>query len=413
MKNLMVLTLLLTIIFLGAVGAEAANHYVRAGASGSANGNDWTNAYITLPSTLTRGDTYYIADGTYAGRTFNTATNGTTLITIKKATVADHGTSTGWDNTFGDGQAVFGQFTFSSPYWLIDGQVGGGPGSWKTGFGFKISWSSPTPLINLPTATPSNVTIRHIELQGTSNSSGGGANAQDAVALWGADAFTISFFYTHAIGRCPFFISPGNGFLAEYGYVADYIATSAQHSEVASIWSFGRAFPTATTTFRYNIFGYIQGTGGLMWDNSSNHNARLDVYGNVFWKDPTLAGYVNQQNGILGGWTGNGGEDSYNYHVYNNSFVNIPGSAVLETFPQRAANNKARNNLFYNVNNGALVSQAHSLWVSQERQQIREGTGREIRRRRFRRAAARSTTAPGYRWRSESRRRRSSPTHGT
>jgi hypothetical protein len=85
MKNLMVLTLLLTIIFLGAVGAEAANHYVRAGASGSANGNDWTNAYTTLPSTLTRGDTYYIADGTYAGRTFNTATNGTTLITMARA----------------------------------------------------------------------------------------------------------------------------------------------------------------------------------------------------------------------------------------------------------------------------------------------------------------------------------------
>lgn len=349
MKNTSFLTLFLTMLFLGAVSAEAADRYVRAGALGSANGTDWANAYTTLPSTLTRGDTYYIADGTYAGRTFSTPASGTTLITIKKATAADHGTTTGWDNTFGDGQAVFGQFIFSSPYWLIDGQTGGGPGSWKTGFGFKISWSSPTPLINLPTRTPSNVTIRHIELQGTSNSSGGGGTAQDAVALWGADAFTISYFYTHAIGRAPFFISPGNGFLAEYGYVADYVATGTQHSEVASIWSFGGAFPTATTTFRYSIFGYIQGTGALMWDNSSNNNARLDVYGNVFWKDPTLAGYVNVQNGVLGGWT-SGGADCFNYHVYNNTFVNIPGSSVLESFSLQSGNNDARNNLFYTVN---------------------------------------------------------------
>ncbi|OAI45941.1 hypothetical protein AYO43_07270 [Nitrospira sp. SCGC AG-212-E16] len=350
MKKLWFLTLLLTIPFLGALSAEAANHFVRAGASGSANGSDWANAYTTLPSTLTRGDTYYVADGAYGSVTFNSAASSTTLITIKKATVADHGTSTGWDDTFGDGQAVFGQFTFSSPYWLIDGQVGGGPGNWKTGFGFKISWSSPTPLINLPTQTPSNVTIRHIELQGTSNSSGGGGNAQDGVALWGADAFTISYFYTHAIGRCPFFISPGNGFLAEYGYVADYVSTPAAHSETASIWSFGQAFPAATTTFRYNIFGYVQGTGGLMWDNSSNHNARLDVYGNVFWNDPTLSGYNNGANGVIGGWTGSNGEDFFNVHVYNNTFVNVPGSQVLSTFPIRNGNNEARNNLFYTVN---------------------------------------------------------------
>lgn len=347
MKHLAFLTLLLTLLFLGTVSAEAANHYVRTGASGNANGNDWINAYTTLPATLIRGDTYYIADGNYSAYAFNDAPSGVSVITIKKAIPSDHGTNTGWDDTFGNGQAVFGQFTFSTPYWLIDGQVGGGPGSWKTGFGFKISWSSATPLINLPTNAPSNVTVQHIELEGTSNSSGGGSIAQDAVALRSANAFTISYFYMHAIGRCPFFISPGNGFVAEYGYIADYVSTSAAHSEVASIWAFSSAFPTATTTFRYNIFGFLKGTGGLIWDNSSNHNARLDVYGNVFWKDPTLSGYDNCCNGVIGGWSGGGGEDFFNVHVYNNSFVNISGADVLGTFPQRSGNNEARNNLFY------------------------------------------------------------------
>ena len=36
MKHLAFLTLLLTILFLGTVSAEAANRYIRAGASGSA-----------------------------------------------------------------------------------------------------------------------------------------------------------------------------------------------------------------------------------------------------------------------------------------------------------------------------------------------------------------------------------------
>ena len=350
MKSIVFVTLLLAALFFHSISAEAANQYVRAGAAGLNNGTDWTNAYASLPATLVRGDTYYIADGSYGSRTFNTAASGMMLITIKKATVTDHGTSAGWNDTFGDGQAVFGKLTFSSPYWLIDGQTGGGPGSWKSGFGFKISWSNATPLIDLPTSAPDQVTVRHIELEGTSNSSGGGSIAQDAIAIFGADDFKISYFYTHAIGRCPFFISPGNGFLAEYGYIADYVSTSAAHSEVASIWAFAGSFPTATTTFRYNIFGYVQGTGGLMWDNSSNNNARLDVYGNIFWADPALAGNDNCCNGVIGGWTGNGGESFFNVHVYNNTFANISGSGeVLSTFPTRSGNNEARNNLFYTI----------------------------------------------------------------
>ena len=55
--------LLLVLLFCTPV--QAANHYVRAGATGSADGTDWTNAFTDLPATLTRGDTYFVADGTY------------------------------------------------------------------------------------------------------------------------------------------------------------------------------------------------------------------------------------------------------------------------------------------------------------------------------------------------------------
>jgi len=59
------LFLLLTVPCFGA------NHYIRDGAGGSNDGTNWTHAWTTLPSPLTRGDTYYIADGNYANYTCN------------------------------------------------------------------------------------------------------------------------------------------------------------------------------------------------------------------------------------------------------------------------------------------------------------------------------------------------------
>src|SRR6059036_1896844 len=98
--------LLVLFSFVVAMPAQAANHYVRSGATGTGTGADWTNAFTALPATLVRGDTYYIAAGTYSGYTFNTPVSGTTLITVKAATIADHGTSVGWSDAFA-GQALF------------------------------------------------------------------------------------------------------------------------------------------------------------------------------------------------------------------------------------------------------------------------------------------------------------------
>src|SRR5687768_13295730 len=86
--------------------------YIRAGAVGARDGSDWSDAYPALPATLIRGAIYYVADGTYGGYTFDDATSGTALITIRKATVDDHGTATGWQDSYGDGQAIFGGLKF-------------------------------------------------------------------------------------------------------------------------------------------------------------------------------------------------------------------------------------------------------------------------------------------------------------
>lgn len=364
MKNLVFLTLLLTMFFLGAVGADAANHYVRAGASGSANGNDWTNAYTTLPATLTRGDTYYIADGTYTGRTFNTAANGTTLITIKKATVADHGTSTGWDNTFGDGQAVFtSTLQFLTSYWVVDGQVGGGPGSWTSGHGFKITPTGTTrgifigdPSFN---ARAGNITVSHFEVLGNNDSSGGGSIAQDGVTLHnGTGPNTIRYFYIHEMGRCPFLINGADDFLVEYGVTGQYRATGSQHSEVMSTGGL-----RGKLTIRYNLITHVdnQSTGGLMLDTASGGS--VDIYGNVFYRLPGDS-WAGSNNGGIGGWTGGGGEKYLNISIYNNTFINInnPGNGtfgnqdVFGSSMNIVGNNVSRNNLFYMVSSAGKAS---------------------------------------------------------
>jgi hypothetical protein len=88
--------------------AFGACHVVTPTGSGSNTGADWNNALPSLPSTLTRGDIYYLADGTYPAYTFTTATSGTLTLEIRKAQTYDHCTATGWSpSTMGSSQAVF------------------------------------------------------------------------------------------------------------------------------------------------------------------------------------------------------------------------------------------------------------------------------------------------------------------
>src|ERR1700761_75424 len=168
-----------------ALPARAANHYIRAGASGSGSGADWTNACASFSgscsvSSMVRGDTYYVAGGSYAGPNFNKSDSGTTLITVKTATVADHGTATGWSDNFATLVTFTGGIIFSSDYWLLDGQTGGGPTNWTGGFGLAITQTAANPVVDVEA---SFVTVRHVSATGNSNSSGGGSIAQDAFAI--------------------------------------------------------------------------------------------------------------------------------------------------------------------------------------------------------------------------------------
>lgn len=324
----------------------AANHYIRPGASGNNSGSDWTNACTGFTgscavSAMVRGDAYYFSGGSYASVNFNKAASGATIITLKKATISDHGTDAGWSNTY-DTQAQFDtQINFGTSYWIFDCQQGGGPNSLTSGFGCKVSSTAVTPLLR--TDQVSNITIRHIEAAGNNNSNGGGSIAQDGLASFGGTFVTLSYFYIHDTGRCPFFLSVQD-FVAEYGYVGTFVSTADAHAEVASIWNF--AIPANRVTFRYNVFTHSDGTGGLMFDNSDNPTGGgMQVYGNVIYHPPDDV--WSGGNGFIGSWTVSGFNDVL---VYNNTFIGVtdmPTLGELATNPQR---NVAYNNLFYNCN---------------------------------------------------------------
>jgi hypothetical protein len=94
------LIVIIFVIILSPTITWAASHCIRSGASGSTCADWGTNACNALPATLTRRNTYYIAKGSYAGRAFNTAASGISVITIQGATAADHGTDAGWSSSY-------------------------------------------------------------------------------------------------------------------------------------------------------------------------------------------------------------------------------------------------------------------------------------------------------------------------
>lgn len=329
--------------------------YVTPPGAGAKSGADWANACAGFTgsctvASLARGTTYFVAGGTYQGSNFNTQPSGSLAITIRKAVPSDHGTDTGWNAAFGTSQAVFSSMVeFNSSFWMFDGQTGGGPGAWSTGFGFAITSvadGASVVRIGYVNHTASDITIRHVDMAGKgASSTSGGGTSNDGVAIYGPSKITVAYAYLHGIGRCPIFASTKDTVFEDL-YVERYYGSSAVHSEVASLWAFGGS-PTGDITFRNSLVTHIASTGGLMFDNVSNPASHLYVYGNVFFKPPSAT--WDKANGLIGGWTGANGEEMHNVWVFHNTFVNVDQQS-LSSLPQVATGGRAQNNLWVTSN---------------------------------------------------------------
>ncbi len=356
----------ITVFGFVAIPVRGANYYVRAGATGSGNGSDWNNAYPVLPANPLRGSTYYVATGVYPGYTFNTAESGTNVVTVKKATVLDNGSNVGWNDSYGLGTALFTNYwRITRGYFVLDGQVGGGPGSWTNGYGFKIQSLSTTtfnPGIRI-SDDRKNVTLRHFEIQGNGGDGAGGNNgpANDALEIGQrTDQTTVSYAYLHDMGRCLIF-GHGDNMFFEFVYGGKFESTDAEHAEIASLWA---ALPPTVmctnVTFANCVWSHMEGTGGLIMFADG-----VNIYGNVFYRPAGVT--FPAAHGGISTWINDGGVMA-RVRVYNNSFINLGSSlpAFSFGFSQNPSDIRVMNNIFYNcqVDFGGVTLHDYNLFIN-------------------------------------------------
>ena len=328
--------------------ANAANRYVRADATGANNGSDWTNAYTRLPATLTRGDTYYLADGNYGSVVFNTPNSGSTPITIKKAVEADRGTATDWVASFGDGQAVFTNWQIHTDYYVFDGQRRNA--TWRQGdtseYGIKVAGTGPVRLDNGAGVGGDNLSFRYIDIQGGGRDTGRGDDV--IYGLTGNSNLTFQYCALRDSDRT-IFLTRNNwtNLVVDQSYIARNTSTPAIHGEMMSVYS------STNMTFSNNVIEDIEGTA--VWAGIGNGGSTgWKIYGNVISHTAAYAADTGRKAGHNYGLSGvifvaqdaSNNNRGDNILFYNNTMVNLKGtwSGVII---QAGTGNEVRNNLWY------------------------------------------------------------------
>lgn len=365
MKTRLILYLVASWCALHLCAVFGATWHVRPGAGGSNNGTDWNNAFTSVPAALTRGDTYYIADGTYSSYIeFDDAVSGTTLITIKKATVADHGTSTGWLDSYGDGVANFDTWIFETGYYLMDG--GGRISRRESGQGFKLTHvaSDSLGMIGTGGQFASNLTFYDVEV--TCNASAG-PPYQTAVYLVNGGS-SIYF------GYCSFHDIPGDmwqirqiaGLTVEHSYFARNWQDATRHGDVIESDQ-----TSSNHIFRFNYIDACVGTY-IFGHHTTGNVTGMEIYGNVFRATTTGNGIIATLNPGAGGTINN-------LRVYNNTFVNTTFNSGIHLY-NGSSGSGATNNLYYNCESLSFSSVSHDYnWFrlsgTQSEANIQNGSG--------------------------------------
>jgi len=296
--------LLALAVMLAATNAFAANHYIRAAATGAHNGTDWTNAWTSFSQvSWTRGDIYYIAAGSYGSVTLSASASGTQIITINAATPANHGSDTGWQDSF-SGQAVFGGSSITSSYWTLNGQTRGA--DWTSGYLIKFNNTSTGGQgIQLGSGSAvTHITLDYVEVQGSnvhSSSSDEGIHCTPGPC----SSTHITHSWIHNVGCDNLSFNQNTGgtdFLLEYDWISynNFGPTSGNHCQ-------GIQSTMAEMTIRYNVWQNIQSSGVIT--DAAGGNAPItfwDIYGNIFFWDAAWNaqwsgnGLVGEDNGIVG-----------------------------------------------------------------------------------------------------------------
>jgi hypothetical protein len=331
-------------LFLTIYSLNAQDVYIRQGATGT--GVDWNNALGALPATFTRGYTYYVADGSYGSKNFNTAASGTTLISIKKATVKSHGTEVGWNSTYGDGQAIFASpLQFTSSYWLFDGV------DWQ---GFVLTCNGIAG--GCPGCGSMYIPGDYVKIRGVKFDASYSAGFGHSVGLGGRDTiFDYCFFnkstYEDIFGGNPKGLLtirqsvitmpniPNDGAHRDIWnpYTGGGWSLLFENNIVYNVWLFGMLLQDPSTegtlTIRYNVFSTF-GHATFRLGSGNGGTGNVTVYNNVFHNCLDLqidSGKLTERNNIYSrtaGWLdmfgsstvhAGGGNSQYNLYTAGTS----------------------------------------------------------------------------------------------
>lgn len=365
----------------------ATDHYVRAGATGNGSGSDWTNACTGFTgscaaSSLVRGDTYYVAAGSYGYLDITSPDVGTEVITIKAATVADHGTSTGWSNGYA-GQALFqtanNQTLLETDYITIDGQSRAGYGS---GYNIKFRTTGTCNtcaalILGNPGASGGGSASNHdiveyVEMQGSGSTVG-----EDKAAIVAVNGSYNQFLYD-------WFHNAGNDLLDAHtgawtNLTVDhcFLDTNDMGGANTGKHSTGLNVTGDNLTVSNNWFRNIQSSD--MIENAAGGHTDLSnwyIFGNVFYWDSGCSGcgIGDGEIGIL--VNGSSGTNlTGTLMIVNNtiagvaspSYCSTGGGGACNAFPlyidsgvvYNTATIDVENNLFWNTGNLSVIYGAY------------------------------------------------------
>lgn len=349
MKKMLILLIATTWIY-------SADHYVLPAATGSGNGSDWNNAYGGLPSTLTRGDTYWVGGGTYSRYVFDDAEVGTNIITIYKATASNHGTNTGWNNAYGEASwnvsDVQTLFEFRRGYYVIDGQTGTKDDT--SAYGIKLYNSNNTqphlggncmavlwgqPIIN-------NLTFRHIDVKGAGTGIDLAPDSGLTRLIYFADTVNSVRFqncsFRNAGKQWINLACAGRDCLIEDCYFYKNGSNSAdEHSNGLNLYGL---YIDMNFIVRNNVFKDMVAVGATNYIQLGHYSINYPsgnyyVYGNVFIETDPSSGTAYPVGGI-------GDPLISNSIIANNTFVNLNFLSFMVF--NNTDNVIAINNLIYN-----------------------------------------------------------------
>jgi len=344
---------ILVLILLAVNQSHAANHYIRAGATGTGTGADWTNAWVDIPRYSTnygifvRGDNYYYADGNYSGwwtrsQQIDSTAGTTAFVNIKKATIADHGTETGWINIYGDEQAIFTtSIILFNPCFLLDGQVGTGSDSTSV-YGFKIDKTVLEAGSSLSIQADS-VFVEHFEI------TTGGEDTEVAARCIAIAGIASNYVTNAQVRNCYSHDSSSQMWSISYTDSSTIENNYFQRLHNITIHGAGIQFTnTNDLIIRYNIFKDIDGTAPLDWVSGTEDS--VYIYNNVFFS--TSSQYASS-NGVITSTSSS--PSATNIFVYNNTIYNITGENLGVGF-YAGSGNIVKNNLWYNCEQVGIVN---------------------------------------------------------